>query len=177
MDDPIRGQSELSGEDSVPEALRRDLSRLHVPGAPIEVPREVDERLMQMAQWRFAERVAEAAGSERGLSWAHPRRRMRVFPVRLVTMTAAAAALLLAVLLAPRAMSPRGVPGPVVAVRGDIDADGRVDIVDALLLAKHAAGGGTGGEAKSWDVNGDGVVDQGDALAIREMVVRLEGGA
>jgi hypothetical protein len=112
--------------------------------------------------------------------------------MRLVTISAAAAALLLVALVAPRLMNAPTKTGNIaqgpqatgtsLALRGDADADGRVDIVDALVGAKLAAKdpavtGRLTGAHGDLDVNADGVVDEKDALALRTMVVKLEGGA
>lgn len=182
MDDPFRIQP---GDDEprIPEALRRDLGRAYGPNG-LGVPPEVDEHVAQMARHRLAGRLATASGQKSGLSWAgRSERRRRMFPVRLVTMSAAAAAILLVVLVTPRfstVPTTTSSPGAMsIALRGDVDNDGRVDIVDALVLSKRlrdgkGAGPATGGD---WDLNADGVVDEADAVAIRGMVVKLEGGA
>jgi hypothetical protein len=201
MDDPSRIRPDDQGkppgaEEGVPEALRAELSRLYAPGDPIEVPSEIDERMAQMAHWRLSGRVVETAGRVRGLSWdvEGSGAKRRVFPMRLVTISAAAAALLLVTLIAPRLMNTPAKTGNVaqgparsgtsIALRGDADADGRVDIVDALVVAKLAAKDPVVSARLSshapnpdLDVNADGVVDENDALALRAMVVKLEGGA
>ncbi len=64
---------------------------------------------------------------------------------------------------------------PVAARRRDINRDGQVDIVDAMLLARkledHEAIPG------DWDFNGDGNVDGGDVDALAQEIVALgEGG-
>ena len=79
-----------------------------------------------------------------------PRRRWMPF--------AAAAAIFLAV--AALWMSPK--PDP-----RDLDGNGKVDIVDAYLLASGL---------KDGDVNGDGVVDRRDAEALAREVVSIGGG-
>jgi hypothetical protein len=189
MDDPIKNQSQ---DDAVPDALRDELARVYSPGEPIEVPPEIDQSIAQMARWRLSERVAATAGKPRGLSWAKSDSgdKRRIFPMRLVTISAAAAALLLVVLVAPRLMKQptksgtvaQGPVGRTIALPGDIDADGRVDIVDALVLSKLVAkdptvAGHLSDKQSNLDFNADGVVDQQDAVAVRAMVVKLEGSA
>ncbi len=186
MDDPIKNQSQ---DEGVPEALRDELARVYAPGEPIEVPAEIDQNIAQMARWRLSERVVATAGKPRGLSWAKPDAvgRRRIFPMRLVTISAAAAALLLVVLVAPRLMKQPTTSGTIaqgttIVLPGDIDADGRVDIVDALVLSKLVAkdptiAGHLSEKQPNLDFNADGVVDQADAVAVRAMVVKLEGGA
>ncbi len=148
MDDPFKIQPQddkYTGDprDGVPEALRDQLTRLYAPGESIDIPEEIDQRLAQMARWRLSERVVASAGAPRGLLSAPAAAvQRRLFPMRLVTISAAAAALLLVVLLTPRLMKPGATPSTVAktpgitgALRGDIDADGHVDIVDAFCSA------------------------------------------
>lgn len=56
-------------------------------------------------------------------------------------------------------------------VAGDVNADGTVDVVDALLLAERVRGKQT---ARRWDMNGDRVVDARDSDEIMARVVDLE---
>jgi hypothetical protein len=60
-------------------------------------------------------------------------------------------------------------PGP--KAREDVNRDGRVDIRDALLLARKIAAGEMLGSA--WDLNHDGRVDQNDAAIIAAQAVKL----
>jgi hypothetical protein len=54
---------------------------------------------------------------------------------------------------------------------GDVNADGRVDVIDAMLLARRVQSGET---RRRWDVNGDRVVDGRDSEEIMARVVDLE---
>ena len=58
---------------------------------------------------------------------------------------------------------------------GDVDLDGRIDIQDAVLLAKASAGTVSLNEAakKNADCNGDGEVDSADAAVLMEFLVHL----
>ena len=58
---------------------------------------------------------------------------------------------------------------------GDVDLDGRIDIQDAVLLAKASAGTVSLNEAakKNADCNGDGEVDSADATVLMEFLVHL----
>lgn len=62
---------------------------------------------------------------------------------------------------------------PVFA-REDLNRDGRVDILDAFLLARHLQSGDK--PELNLDLNGDGVVDHRDAETIAAQAVKLEKG-
>src|SRR4051812_27087290 len=70
-----------------------------------------------------------------------------------------AAAIALAVILHRPATSPTA-PAQLAksALKGDLNADGRIDMTDALLLARHVAA--RDNPSPTWDANADGVVDQ-----------------
>ena len=55
--------------------------------------------------------------------------------------------------------------------REDVNRDGRVDIRDALALARKISDGKAQGSA--WDFNHDGRVDQADVVAIAALAVKL----
>lgn len=59
-------------------------------------------------------------------------------------------------------------------VAGDIDGNGRVDVLDAFKLAKSVESPGAA-DAR-WDVNGDGTVDSADVDEIAYFAVRLSEG-
>lgn len=56
--------------------------------------------------------------------------------------------------------------------KGDINRDGQVNMVDALVLAKHLAARDKSDQA--WDINGDGRIDQKDVDAIAAASVSLK---
>ena len=119
------------------------------------VPAEVDDAILNLARHELA-----------------ARRRFRPWTAgwRAGAGLAAAAGLALAVwTMLPRWMSPTR----SVAIQ-DVDRDGRVDIVDALRLARAIDAGSTG---RSGDINGDGRIDRADVDAIAGAAVRLDGGA
>jgi hypothetical protein len=127
------------------------------------VPDEVDQRVLAAASAHLREHGRPAL--KRGLGWWLPR-------------VAAAACLVIAVGIVSREM---GMPSrvmnageatPAVALEGDIDGDGVVDIVDAYLLAKRA-----GGAVELPDLNGDGAVDRTDADLLALRIVALGKGA
>jgi hypothetical protein len=55
---------------------------------------------------------------------------------------------------------------------GDVNRDGAVDVIDALLLADRVRSGEA--KTRSWDLNGDGKVDARDSEEILARVVDLE---
>ena len=80
----------------------------------------------------------------------------------------AAVAVVAVVLLRPPL--PRSVPS-VASGPGDINGDGRIDMLDAYLLAKHIKDGDR--LDPRWDMNGDGVIVQRDIDAIAAIAVSL----
>ena len=58
--------------------------------------------------------------------------------------------------------------------REDLNRDGRVDILDAFQLAREIQKGTA--QAKSWDFNGDGRVDEADTEILAKRAVSLEKG-
>lgn len=58
-------------------------------------------------------------------------------------------------------------------LRADLDRSGRVDVLDAFLLARKLAAGTAGPE---FDLNGDGVVDRRDVDLAANQAVRLPSG-
>jgi hypothetical protein len=64
-------------------------------------------------------------------------------------------------------------PAPAKALaKGDVNADGQLNMVDALSLARHIAAHDH--LEKTWDVNGDGAIDQKDIDAIASAAVSLK---
>lgn len=59
------------------------------------------------------------------------------------------------------------------ALTGDVNGDGSVDIIDALVLARRLASDGEA--AAQWDLNGDRRVDRGDVEQIAMLAVSLRG--
>jgi hypothetical protein len=115
-----------------------------------DVPPRVDDAVLSVAREKFA------------------RRHLLRLMARWGTGLAAglAAVITLAVVLHRPAAPARSL------AKGDVDADGRVNMVDALALARHVAAGDT--LDPKWDVNGDGVIDQKDVDAIASAAVSLK---
>ncbi|MCB9852316.1 MAG: hypothetical protein H6819_04410 [Phycisphaerales bacterium] len=66
-------------------------------------------------------------------------------------------------------------PPAAITQREDIDGNGRIDILDAFVLAKRV-------DAQSqlnpsWDFNADGRVDRKDVDSVAQVAVQLNGGA
>jgi len=132
---------DLKISDRLQEALRDVAKR-----EPLDVPEAVDLRIRAAAR--------------------RPRGRL----LRLRRAVAVAAA---AVLLALGLWALNGVPEGgtrAVAVTGDLNADGVVDIVDAYLLDRRLTSAPAGG-----DVTRDGRVDATDLVRLIEMVVSVGG--
>jgi len=161
-------------ELQAPEALRGDLAALF--GADVPVPPEVDEAVVASARRHFA------------------RRRRPLAVLRWAAVAAAAAAVFLAVYLggdrerpatkatrsprppkAPAAFEKAAVAKAQAAVKEDIDRNGRVDILDAFMLARYLE---TDRRPRGeWDVTGDGVVDKSDVHTVAMAAVSLDRGA
>ncbi|MEZ0267216.1 MAG: dockerin type I repeat-containing protein [Phycisphaerae bacterium] len=118
------------------------------------VPASLDRTILDAARGRFA-----------------ARRRNRMM-IRWATglATAAAACVAIALMLNPGRHQPPLAQKP--PLKGDLDASGKVDMVDALLLARRIASADRPDPA--WDVNGDGKVDAADADAVARSAVALQ---
>jgi hypothetical protein len=136
-------------EPGIPEPLARELRRMYNADPPSTLG--LDAEVAAAARRRFAGR--------RAVAW------------RIACPLAAAAGLALAFWLIPWSGPPTG-PGPAVAHHKDLNADGRVDILDAFLLARALDRDKP--LLPEWDVNGDGVIDHRDADAIAAAAVRLD---
>jgi hypothetical protein len=136
----------------MPDRLRADLKRACTPQAV--VPKDVDDAVMSAARRHLGQPV-------------RPRLWRRWIPA------AAAALLALTVWLGrpARIGHELGRPG---MVRGDCDANGRVDILDAFVLARRLERDTT--PPGEFDFNSDGRVDRGDVDVVAGWAVRLERG-
>ncbi len=149
----------------VPPALVRDLRALQAP--PSAIPPTTDEAI-------FARARRQMSG----------RRRSRLL-VRWAVPPAAAAAVIMWVVFNPLVTpdvddSPNIEAADPVATRQiadhrDIDGNGRVDILDALALARHIKDNRVA--EQPWDFNGDGAIDRRDVDTVAQSAVRLSKGA
>lgn len=122
-----------------------------VPERLIAALREADKGRI------FVPPELDAAIMERAKANLARQRSRRIIP----WFAAAAAALIAAAVIL--------LSGP--KAREDINRDGRVDIRDALLLARKISAGQVLG--LDWDLNGDGRVDQSDVVMIASQAVKL----
>jgi hypothetical protein len=145
-------------EDSnfdLPRPLQDGLHALH-PTRP--VPPELDERILFLARDAFARRL-----------------RTRMFFRRTAAVGGAVAAAI-ALFFGVQAMRPT-TPSQVVVnsaehVIGDVNGDGRVDIVDALALARRVEAGDAA--PRKWeDLDHDGKVTRADVEQVAQLAVKL----
>jgi hypothetical protein len=135
--------------------FKAELARLNEPG--IAVPMELDEAILSGAKSSF-----------------DSRRRKWMIIQRIGAGLAAAAVLAIAVhIFLPSPHSPGPLERPQLAQMADINHDGRVDILDAYVVARHIARHDS--LDKAWDINGDGVVDQKDVDLIATLAVHVSG--
>ena len=86
--------------------------------------------------------------------------------------SAAAAIVLVLLLLPPRPRANQLANTTTKTIKGDIDASGQLDIVDAMALARYTRAGDAPNAA--WDVNGDSTIDQRDVDALAAAAVSLK---
>ncbi len=142
----------------VSDRLRQDLRGLFEP--PGAVPARVDKIILGQAKQRLAK----------------PRR--LIIRLRWAAGIAAAAAVIaLGVILyqGPNHQSSIINHQSVAEGRADVDANGRVDILDAFRLARDIEARGP--VAPQWDLNGDGRIDRDDVNRVALAAVRLDKGA
>ena len=142
----------------LPDALAGALGRAY--RHPTNVPPRIDNTILIAARDKFDRR-----------------RKLKLWVRWGAGLSSAAAALLLVLLLLPNrdpTHAPRIAIGPpaMQSIKGDIDASGRLDIVDAMTLARHLRAGDTPNPA--WDVDADAKVDQRDVDALAAAAVNLK---
>jgi hypothetical protein len=145
IDDQTPSETDLN----LPGTLRDDLASLYRGSA--SVPSHVDDMILSAARIRLT-------------------RRRRMFRIVRWSAAAAAAAIVVFVLRVDLVHAPSA---PQLAQTDDINHDGRVDILDAYVVARAIAHHQT--LAAAWDVNGDGVVDQKDVDMIANSAVHIGG--
>ena len=141
-------------EPVIPEGLVRELSALYRGEVP--VPAAVDAAVLSAAREGWA---------------ARRRRRMLLRWAGAGTAAAAAAAVTLLVLNPPATVP----PAPAFAA-GDVDRNGRIDILDAFVLAKKVQA--RQAPSAGWeDVNGDGMLDRNDVEQVAAAAVQVASAA
>jgi hypothetical protein len=154
----------LEADFKVPDPLADTLRRSY--RWPDRAPSALDDAVLAIAQ--------ERAGQIRT-------RRARARFLGRAAAVAAAAGLALAAVIIPRwghqrGTSPVALSAPASGIAGDVNRDGAVDILDALVLARHLDADAAGRPAiPNADLNTDGAVDLRDVDAIAQAAVRLEG--
>jgi hypothetical protein len=150
-------------DDSLPARLRDDLLRL---SPAVDVPRSLDSAILSRAKAEYARRI-----------------RFRLVYRWAAVAAAMAACIGIVVTVRVALVSSRS---PVANVQphtsevasspvpGDINGDGKVDMLDAYILARRIAAGAA--RQPGWDVNGDGKVDQQDVDWIANASVRVDPG-
>ena len=153
--------------DDLPEGLAADLRAIY--GRSVPVPPAVDAEILREARAGFA------------------RRRRFQLAARVAAVSAAAAAGVALAFVIPAFINPdtptQTASGPSVAPKmlmvapsrdEDVDHNGKVDILDAFAVAKLID---VRGEIdKTYDVNGDGKVDQSDVDRDAMAAVETSGG-
>jgi Dockerin type I domain len=147
-------------EPIVPDRLAREIRDL--ARVDVIVPSQIEDDLHAEALRRLSPRNVRRLRFGRGLRRAAP--------------LAAAAGLAMTAWVGFRAFNTSSSgPGPMVDpapfLAMDLDASGRIDILDAFLIARTIRAGGP--LQGAWDVTGDNAVDQRDADAIAAAAVSL----
>jgi hypothetical protein len=127
-------------DNNLPDELSGELKRLY--RQPAFVPQAMDDAVLGAAKRKLH------------------RRRQRLWPW---VGAAAAAMLMVGIWLGSE-------PATRQYAREDIDRSGRVDILDALAIARNLQAADT-----SYDINGDGVVNEADVDAVAMQAVALPG--
>jgi hypothetical protein len=174
----------------------RAASELGKVPAPIAVPPERETAILALARERAAEVRSKSKVESRKSKDDRRRSAGRQTVLRVVPWAAAAALALVIggyvwlsrtsepeappiMATAPQAVRPPSPPaaphvaGVVAAGPDDLNGDGRVDIVDAYLMARSIERGRT---ERAWDKNRDGKVDRGDVDRIAFAAVSLRRG-
>jgi hypothetical protein len=141
-----------SNEPQAPAKLIEALRRL--PSDPVFIPPSVDQRILSAAR--------------RHLEKAKPSRGLRLFPG--LVWPALAAVLVVALWIGHLLLSDNATR----YARYDLNRDGQVDVVDALLLATRIRDGHD--LSSALDLNDDGLVDHRDVEVLVTEAVNLENG-
>jgi hypothetical protein len=144
-------EHENVSEPRIPAKLAAELKALYAPPRP--VPAYVDASVLGKGRC-FLAQIRELRSV-----------------IRLPQWLAAAAAVALAAVIGSMLFSSKR---PTSVAREDINADGRVDVLDAFALARQLERGAV--LDRQFDFNGDGVVNQRDIDAVATEAVKVEKG-
>jgi Dockerin type I domain len=133
-------------DSALPPRLHEALARLD---APIDIPPTLDAEILSRAKADYARRL-----------------RFRLAARWVAAGASLAAAVAIVFIVRATLLHP---PPPLA--KGDINGNGKVDMLDAYVLAKHLAAGDK--IDPKWDMNGDGVVDQRDVDWIANHAVQI----
>ena len=149
----VQDQFELNLPDGLADSLRGAY------GHRVDVSPRVDAAILTAARHKFDRR-----------------RQIKLFVRWGTAISSAAAAIVVVLLLMHRTPNPTNqfanLRAPTKPLKGDIDASGQLDIVDAMTLARHLRAGDASKPA--WDINGDAAVDQRDVDALAAAAVSLK---
>lgn len=152
-------QPQPEPDETLPPKLAADLAGLYSVTPPIARP--TDGAIRFAIRGHFESQFARRHALRRVLRW---------------TSAAAAIAAIVLISIALLPSKHRGNSPANVAIQSfakeDLNADGRVDVLDAFFLARQIKAGGSL-DAK-WDVNSDGVVDDRDVAALAAVAVSLQ---
>jgi hypothetical protein len=137
--------------DNLPPRLTDDLNDLF--GRSPTIPPRADDAILNLARAELASR-----------------RRTRII-WRVTSLAAAAGIALFALQLTFHLHAPTH-PTAAARLSQDLNADGRVDIIDAFYLARQIDRSQT---KPQWDFNHDGAIDRRDADVIAATAVSLKG--
>lgn len=149
---------EPANDPDMPARLIEALDGLYAGQSPA-VPGTVDEAVL---------REARAGFSRRRRFWLYAR------GAGAAAAASAAALVVIAVYIDRHRSAPSPVAVTPVVPPGDVDRNGRVDVLDALVLAKKVEAGASGTPARGEDVTGDGLLDRGDVDRVAAMAVSIE---
>jgi len=143
-----RGNESLEAPPELISALRRSS---HVP---IFIPPTVDEAILDSARRHLVGK------KDKGFQW-----------ILVIRWGFAVAAMVLLLAILPRFVLKPGSGSNAGVVPGDLNHDGRVDILDAFALARELKTGVHAGPGR--DINGDGIIDERDVAALAARAVSL----
>src|SRR5512137_2468273 len=154
MQMPDRNQHYSDEALEAPPKLVAALKRL--PQEPSFIPPTADEAVLWAARRHLEGPRQVRWGLFRFLPW---------------VAAAATVVLILALPLCFKQRAP-GPSGDPTLARGDLNRDGRVDVLDAFALARQLKQGKS--KDLQLDLNGDGVVDEHDAETLAARAVKLD---